>query len=189
MKMSKMIGYTIFFFDNVASTMDVARTLCEKENEFVVVAKKQTHGRGRQGRAWISNEGGLWMSVAWRNVDEKMLRYLFIIVAKAVVDTLEQFGIVSRIKLPNDIYVKKSKIGGILIENLSLCVIIGIGINVNNTLDETMDDATSCKEILGKNLEVESVLACLLKNLQQVRKEFKLNAEGFLSSVKGYLLK
>jgi len=52
-----------------------------------------------------------------------------------------------------------------------------------------MDDATSCKKILGKNLEVESVLAYLLKNLQQARKEFELNAEGFLSKVKGYLIK
>ncbi|MGB9643307.1 MAG: biotin--[acetyl-CoA-carboxylase] ligase [Candidatus Ratteibacteria bacterium] len=182
-------NYNIFVFDEVTSTMDVARSLCEKENEFVVVAKKQTQGRGRQGRVWVSNEGGLWVSVVWRNVDEKILRYLFIIAAQAVVDTLEQFGIISRIKLPNDIYVKKCKIGGILIENLSQCVIIGIGINVNNELDETMDDATSCKEILGKNLEVKSVLTSLIQNLQKTRKAFNLNAEGFLSKVKGHLLR
>ncbi|HXK44658.1 MAG TPA: biotin--[acetyl-CoA-carboxylase] ligase, partial [bacterium] len=168
---------------------DVARNLCEKENECVVVANKQTHGRGRHGRKWISDEGGLWVSLVWRNVNEELLRYLFIIAAQAVVDTLEQWGISARIKLPNDVYVGRSKIGGILIENLKQCVIIGIGININNTLDETMDDATSCKKILGKNLEVESVLAYLLKNLQQARKEFELNAEGFLSKVKGYLIK
>ncbi len=178
----------IFFFEEITSTMDVARNLCRKEPEPVVVAKKQTEGRGRHGRKWISDEGGLWVSVVWANIDQKLLKYIFLVVAVAIIKTLEEFDISARIKIPNDIYIKNRKIAGILIENLEKCVIIGIGVNVNNKIKEKMDEAVSCSDILGYPLNLNSILYILLKNLCSAREQFTKDAEKFLDNARGLLI-
>jgi BirA family biotin operon repressor/biotin-[acetyl-CoA-carboxylase] ligase len=110
-------------------------------------------------------------------------------VAKSIVETLKNFGISSRIKLPNDIYAENRKISGILIENLRACVIIGIGINVNNDLDEEMGDATSCRNIIGCTLNLDSVLNLTIENLDKSRSCFVSDNDEFFNEIKGLLIK
>lgn len=187
MEIKKVADRDVYFFDSVDSTMDAARSLYEKGKEFVVVARLQTKGRGRLGRKWVSNEGGLWLSVVWESVSKEVLDYLFLITAKAVVDTLKNLGIESKIKLPNDVYVENKKIAGILIENTSENVIIGVGINVNNPLKKEMDNATSCQEVSGRRIEIETVLQSFLVNLDNSRKRFEKTRSDFLTDIKRFL--
>jgi BirA family biotin operon repressor/biotin-[acetyl-CoA-carboxylase] ligase len=189
MEKKKIGHYDVFFFDELTSTMDVAREMIDYGCEYAVVAKVQTDGRGRHGRKWISNEGGLWISIVWKHVDKNLLKYMFLVVAKSIVETLKNFGISSRIKLPNDIYAENRKISGILIENLRACVIIGIGINVNNDLDEEMGDATSCRNIIGCTLNLDSVLNLTIENLDKSRSCFVSDNDEFFNEIKGLLIK
>ncbi|MCM8815292.1 MAG: biotin--[acetyl-CoA-carboxylase] ligase [Candidatus Omnitrophica bacterium] len=188
MEIHEIATKKVFFFKKTTSTMDVARQLCQSEFEPVVVAETQTKGRGRHGREWVSDRGGLWVSVVWKDVSKNLLNHLFLVVSVSIIQTLNEFKISAKIKLPNDIYVRDNKIAGVLIENLNGCVIIGIGINVNNQISEKMDDATSCKEILGYSLDLEKVLEHLLRNLYLIRSQFETNAEKFLDKIKGLLI-
>lgn len=180
MEVRKIAGKDVYFFESVESTMDTAKRLCSKTKEPIIVSYIQTHGRGRQGNKWVSNRGGLWFSIVWEGVPKEVLNYLFIIAAKAIVDTLKKFGISAGIKLPNDVYVENRKIAGVLIENIGSRVIIGIGININNNITEEMGDAISCKEILGYRLNIKSILFSLLINLDCLRKQCEQNNFDFL---------
>ncbi|MCX7706049.1 MAG: biotin--[acetyl-CoA-carboxylase] ligase [bacterium] len=188
MDVREISGIKVFFLEETTSTMDVARDFHEKENEFVIVAKKQTRGRGRQGRVWISDEGGLWLSVVWHKIDQNLMKYLFIISAISIIETLKIYGISAKIKFPNDIYIGSKKIAGILIENLKDCVIIGIGINVNNRIEDKMDESISCRSILGQTLDLDIFLSDLLINLEKVRNHFKKDSQELLNKIKGFLI-
>ncbi|MCM8823003.1 MAG: biotin--[acetyl-CoA-carboxylase] ligase [Candidatus Omnitrophica bacterium] len=188
MEIHEIATKKVFFFKKTTSTMDIARQLCEIEFEPVVVAETQTKGRGRQGREWVSDQGGLWVSVVWEDVSKNLSNYLFLVVGLAIIETLNDFEISAKIKLPNDIYIQNQKVAGVLIENLNRCVIIGVGLNLNNQISEKMDDATSCKEILGYSLDLEKVLEHLLRNLYLIRSQFETNAERFLDKIKGLLI-
>lgn len=188
MEISKVAGKDVYFFESVESTMDNAKKLCSKIKEPVIVSYIQTHGRGRQGNKWVSNRGGLWCSIVWDGVPKAVKIFLFIIAAKAIVDTLKKFGITAKIKLPNDIFAENRKIAGVLIENIGSHVIIGIGININNTITEEMGDAISCKEILGYRLNIKSILSSLLLNLNCLRKQCEKNNVDFLKDTRGFLI-
>ncbi len=188
MEIRKIAGKNVYFFESVDSTMDTAKKLCDEIRDPVVVSRIQRHGRGRQGREWVSNRGGLWVSVVWDGVPKIILDYLFIIAAKAIVDTLEDIGINAKIKIPNDVFAANRKIAGVLIENTGLHVIIGIGININNTITEEMGDAISCREILGYRIEIEPVLTSLLINLHCLRQQCEKNNAEFFKDIKRFLI-
>ena len=80
-------------------------------------------------------------------------------VLKNIKIVLENNGINSRIKLPNDIYYDNKKIGGILFENkLSKYTIIGVGLNINNTkYPYWVPNPVSLKQIIGKNISIEKI--------------------------------
>ncbi len=181
-------GFKVFFINETTSTMDIAKKKVGQETEFVIVARRQTEGRGRLGRKWISDEGGLWASIVWKDI-EKIVNYLFIVVALAILETLRFYGIDGKIKLPNDIYCGRKKIAGVLIETSGRCAIIGIGININNHINDKMDEATSCVELIGHKLSLNDVLSTLLENLARKRRDFEADPERFLNNIKGNLIK
>ncbi|MBB3102547.1 BirA family biotin operon repressor/biotin-[acetyl-CoA-carboxylase] ligase [Azomonas macrocytogenes] len=115
---------------------------------FVIMAERQTAGRGRRGRRWVSPFGcNLYFSLAWpveRGARE--LEGLSLVVGLAVRHVLQGFGLVRvGLKWPNDVLIDGKKIAGILLELVGdpadTChVIIGIGINVNmHAVPETID--------------------------------------------------
>jgi len=180
MKVLNLSGKKVFVFDSLSSTMDTARTLGETEDEPVVVALTQKTGRGRHGRVWLSPEGGLWCSVVWKHVPEELFPYLFYIASAAVVELLASYGIQANIKLPNDVLWKGKKIAGLLVENSGESVIIGIGINVNNTMRSLQDNAISCTEITGKEEDLLVMLERLLDTMEHYRASFPQNEQIFL---------
>lgn len=136
-----IIGEEVLHYDITDSTNNEAKRLCEKEvvHGRLVVADRQTLGRGRRGREWLSsNNDGIWMSYilepSMKPVTASMLTLVAAMaVAKAVTETT---GLKVGIKWPNDIVCNGRKLSGILTEMQSeddkvRYVVIGIGINVD----------------------------------------------------------
>jgi len=109
-----------------------------------VVAGEQTAGRGRHGRRWVSDPGaGLWSSTVLRDVSEPTLVPMIAALA-AVVVARQLSGLALHVKWPNDILAGDGrKIAGILAEVVGNAVVIGIGINVDYSLDDLPDTAAT----------------------------------------------
>jgi BirA family biotin operon repressor/biotin-[acetyl-CoA-carboxylase] ligase len=108
----------------------------------VVLAGRQTAGRGRQGRPWVSEAGNLFMSVLVRPADaSSWLGVLPLAAGVAVCDAARAAGVDARLKWPNDVLVDGRKLAGILAEAQSSgggveAVVVGIGVNVGLRRDE-----------------------------------------------------
>jgi BirA family biotin operon repressor/biotin-[acetyl-CoA-carboxylase] ligase len=128
----------VVLFDEVTSTLDVAHTLARDgaPEGTLILAERQTAGRGRSGRAWASEDGaGIWSTILARPTDEAALDVLSLRVGLAAANVLESFTADEiRIKWPNDLVLDGGKLGGILIESRWReervdWVAIGMGIN------------------------------------------------------------
>jgi BirA family biotin operon repressor/biotin-[acetyl-CoA-carboxylase] ligase len=125
-------------FASVGSTLDVAHEIAAGAPAgTLVLADRQTAGRGRQGRRWDSPAGaGIWLTLVERPRDPRALDVLSLrcgLRAARVLDTLA--GSPVQLKWPNDLYVRGRKLAGILIETrwrgtAPDWVAIGFGINV-----------------------------------------------------------
>ena len=163
----------IIILDKVDSTNDYVKRYVKKGEDVAVIAKSQTKGRGTKGRSFSSLPGGVYISVLKFYDGLKADRAYSIVsdTAVAVVNTLRAFGLEASIKWPNDVFCNGKKICGILTESTFsgdevVYSVTGIGINVNNDLPpELKDIAVSAKEILGAELNLESVTATLVYNL------------------------
>jgi BirA family biotin operon repressor/biotin-[acetyl-CoA-carboxylase] ligase len=143
----------------------------------VVTAETQAKGRGRLRRKWISLAGGLWLSIVLRPGTElKHVPKLTLMVSVAVVKTLSKlFGLKAQIKWPNDVLIEGKKVSGILTEAKTEgetldFVVVGIGINTNFNVNSLplclQDSSTTLKEELRKEVERESLLCMLLKEIE-----------------------
>jgi len=165
----------IIILDKVDSTNDYIKKYIDGGENVAVAAKTQEKGRGTKGRSFISDKGGLYVSVLrfYYNLPAEKAFSIISDTAVAVVKTLSAFGVKAMIKWPNDIYVDGKKICGILTEStldgaFVRYSVAGVGININNALaPEIRDIAVSAKEITGKELNVDAVLFTLLYNLEQ----------------------
>ncbi|AMM54177.1 biotin--[acetyl-CoA-carboxylase] ligase [Pyrococcus kukulkanii] len=162
---TSIIGKKVIYYQEISSTNDVAKSL-DVEEGTVIVADRQTKGRGRLNRKWISPEGGLWLSVVLKpKVAPQDIPKIVFLGAIGVVRTLEELSIPGRIKWPNDVLVNFRKISGILTEKVGEKVILGIGINVNNN---TPENGIAVKNVLGKEVSLVHVFKILLENLDEL---------------------
>jgi BirA family biotin operon repressor/biotin-[acetyl-CoA-carboxylase] ligase len=163
------IGNQFYHLNSVDSTNNFTAKLINDQicqNGAVILADEQTAGKGQMGNTWESERGSnLLCSIAWRpdNLSVNDQSKLSWLVALILHKLLLRFGINAEIKWPNDIYVQKQKIAGILIENQIegkniSWVIVGIGLNVNQQVFQNAN-ATSMKNILGTTLKVKTVLS------------------------------
>ena len=135
---SKFIGRRIYYFDEIDSTQNYALQISNNKNEngTVIVAEKQTHGKGRLNRKWYSPEGGIWLSVIIH--PEFQISDATIIPLAASLALCESIKKVHKIKTdvkwPNDITIDGKKVAGMLIDtsiqgNKVENLVLGIGIN------------------------------------------------------------
>lgn len=158
------IGKEIFIMDEVESTNVVAYELLKQgyPSGTVVIADRQTKGKGRLGRRWISPSGkNLYMSFALKpNITPKYATLITLTSVVACTTALRRYtDIPVLIKWPNDMLVDDKKVGGILsemkIEGEKIkAAVVGIGINVNMTEEdipeEIKDIATSLRIYKGE---------------------------------------
>jgi BirA family biotin operon repressor/biotin-[acetyl-CoA-carboxylase] ligase len=158
-------GYKVFEFNEVDSTMltlkELALSGCDINT--AVWAKKQNSGRGRHGREWSSPEGNLYISFL-REAEDKKNQNIFAPVFIVAI------AIATSIKWPNDILINKSKIAGILIENIHLLdnsnvLNIGFGINIVSNPTNTLYPSTNLN-VQGVNTNSKDVIKIFFKNLK-----------------------
>lgn len=150
--------------------------LGQDEDLFALRTDYQTAGRGQLSNGWESERGkNLLCSLRWRNTNIPVAEAFRIneIVAVAICRMNLVSGDSPVIKWPNDIYVGDKKLAGILVEN-SLCggvvseSIIGIGLNVNQTMFVSAPNPTSLALETGRQWDVEAVMQQVLASFREV---------------------
>lgn len=168
-------GFHIHHYKEVSSTNEEALDLIERgiSNETVIIADKQTEGRGRTGKSWVSPEGNFYASlIINQETDVSKLTELTFVTALAVGNTLLSFISDSNVqhKWPNDILIDGKKISGILLEKKSNSnwLIIGIGININHA----PLPGTTCISNYGESVSNIDLLKKLIINFNKLRKQW-----------------
>lgn len=147
----------IIEIEEIDSTNDwIKRNLNTLSNFDAVIAKSQYAGRGRNGKSWVSMEGGLWFSILVEDFNNSK-SYISVLASVAVAEVLREYCEVDvELKWPNDVFFGSRKLGGLLIESVGKNFIIGIGINVNIEIsrfpEEMREKVTTIKEITGMTL-------------------------------------
>ncbi len=143
------------------STMDVARELAKRgvETGTIVVAESQSRGRGRLRREWLSPEGGIYFTIILRpEISPIYAPRINLMASVAVAKTIKRlFGLRAELKWPNDVLIQGKKVCGILAEmdaemDAINFVNLGIGINVNSSVPQFGETATSLKDVLGREI-------------------------------------
>jgi len=159
----------VHYLPSCHSTNEVAHDLLQADAEegTIVITDNQMAGKGQGGNQWISPPNlnltfSLILKPSFLVPNQQFL--ITIAMSLGIKDALEEVvpGEI-KVKWPNDIYFDNKKIAGILIENVlrgnsfDSCI-VGIGINVNQTLFEDLILATSIKAIIGRTLDLNKEL-------------------------------
>ncbi|MGH8601229.1 MAG: bifunctional biotin--[acetyl-CoA-carboxylase] ligase/biotin operon repressor BirA [Gammaproteobacteria bacterium] len=167
-----------FVLDSSDSTSAEALRRLEQgaEAPFLVLAERQTAGRGRRGRKWVSPFAeNLYYSLVLRvEGGARQLEGLSLVVGLAVMQALRKAGVTEvGLKWPNDLLVAGRKVAGILLELVGdpadVChVVVGIGINVNmQAMDEEIDQPWTSMRIEAGKLVDRNALVCQLNEQLQ----------------------
>lgn len=183
----------IDYHPQLGSTNDRALELADdstREFPLLVLTESQTAGRGRGSNQWWASEGALTFSILlatdvatlpterWPQVSLTVglaiSEALETLLARGVPPTSQATLPPVQLKWPNDVYLEGRKICGVLVEvprTKKKRLLIGIGINVNNSLgdapDELQQTATSLLDLTGRPLSLTDVLVEVLKRLEQ----------------------
>jgi len=159
----------VHYFSTVGSTNDVAAKLAADgaEDGTVVFADAQSAGRGRRGRTWFSPpDAGLYVSTILRPGrarDAGRARMLTTLAAGvAIAEGIDQAtGLHADVKWPNDLFVGRRKLAGVLAEGVADAVVLGYGINVGRAAypPELSERVTSIETELGRPADRARVLA------------------------------
>jgi len=187
------LGRNFIYLEEIDSTNSF---ILDKKNKIeldgsIVLAEKQTKGRGRRDRVWYS-EKGLNLNFSILITDKKLLsknlNFLNLGLSLVISNSIDNlYSVQSNVKWPNDVLIKGKKTAGILLESSSKGssiekLIIGIGINVNQTsfMGEFNLSPTSLKLATKKNIEREKLLAEILNNLEDIINRIRVNPKSIL---------
>ncbi|MFA6925093.1 MAG: biotin--[acetyl-CoA-carboxylase] ligase [Bacteroidales bacterium] len=180
---NKIIARNIIELKIIDSTNSYAMELLKTKNEqiaegTVIITKNQTAGRGQTGNTWESEtEKNLTLSIIlYPDFIEPSQQFLFNkAISLGITDYLKNKfpDLTLKIKWPNDIYVGDKKIAGILIENIIIGnkfsgSVVGIGLNVNQTIfSKNITNPTSMKLIIKKNFDIDKCLENLCMHIEK----------------------
>lgn len=174
------------YFDELESTNTYAmRNIADLNDGDVIIASRQTKGRGRLGRKWVSGtKDNVYISIVLKpilNIAEEsplanITQYMSVIICRI----LANYGISSNIKWPNDVLVNGQKIAGILseasIQGSSLKgYVLGLGLNLNMSnedINKIDQPATSLNILTGKSIDREIFIKELVNEFNAGYKEF-----------------
>lgn len=189
---TKTIGKRAYYFDSIDSTQNFAIEIApnSKENGTVVISQKQTRGRGRLGRKWLSPTGGIWISIVFHPKFDVSMSTLFPIgAALALSNTIENiFGKKVELKWPNDVTINGKKVAGMLIDvsiesNKIEYLVLGVGINYKiNSLQlekllKNSENFYGVTSLIEKNSD-ESPILFVKDFLLELEKVFTLLEKG-----------
>ena len=166
-------------YKKVKSTNDIALKLIKKNfsEPTLVISEKQTNGRGRAGKKWISKKGNLFFSLFFKfdqnKIDFKQYAVLNAFLLKKVISKIILKKI--RIKWPNDLLFNKKKFCGILQEVIKFdnfdYLIVGIGLNTNIVPQNKGFQSTCLKNILNRKINNKKILKNIIINYEKFLKE------------------
>ncbi len=164
----------IEFLEEVGSTNEYIKRYLLSGEDRIVIAKRQTGGKGTKGRSFLSESGGVYLSALnfYKNFPAENAFLIMAHAAVAVSETAESFGLDPEIKWPNDVLLAGKKLAGILVENTIdggevKSSIVGIGLNVLNELGELKEIAVSLSEAAGRIVPLDEARGRLIENLQR----------------------
>ncbi len=175
----------IHYFQETGSTMDEAMVMARKGcvDFTVVVAQRQTRGRGRMQRTWLSADGGLYFTVVVRPDIPMMLAGLVNLAAAVDMAKLLRslYQVEACLKWPNDILVGNHKLCGLLSQmeaegDQVAHMNIGVGLNVNNAPETEAPIATSLKALLGRPVPRREILVAFLNEFEKRMSTFDPHA-------------
>lgn len=170
-----------FYILQCKSTMNLIRDLSSEEEGITVVSLRQFAGRGRKGNEWLSHPGGLYFSFLVKpTFHPRWNEKLYLLTTKAVENVIQSYLPSQKIefKIPNDVLVNGKKIAGVLIDakaeaSKNLYLIIGIGINISNTVPHY---ATS--------LQKEGILGVsLMEVLEKFQRYFEKSYDDWINQI------
>jgi BirA family biotin operon repressor/biotin-[acetyl-CoA-carboxylase] ligase len=179
------IGRQIIVLEETGSTNDAILQLAvaDPEEGLVLFAEHQTAGRGQRGNRWESAPGkGLWFSILLRpNIPINDSGRLTIWAIQAISDVIRtEFSLQPTVKLPNDVQLYGRKVAGVLVEmraqeKAAHLAVVGIGINVNQSLEdfpaELQSRAISLAIAMHRPVDRQKLAIALLQNLDRTYRE------------------
>lgn len=177
-------GCEIYYFDSIDSTNTKAKELAEEGHPSgtLVVADRQTAGKGRRGRSWESPTGiGIFMTLMLKpEINPNNASMLTLVAAMATTRAIRRVtGVPAMIKWPNDIVMNGKKVCGILTEMSAQFdyinhIVIGIGINVHNEdfPEEIAKTASSLYLERGQHIHRASLIEAFLEEFEDVYAEY-----------------
>lgn len=163
------VAWRLHYEPSCSSTQDLARVAAARgANEgWTVVTDLQRAGRGRQGRSWVAPAETALLFSTILQPPRDVLPLLPLLAALAVAGGIEvATGAAPDLKWPNDILLNGRKLAGILLERPAGSeVVLGVGLNVNQSRNEVAEGGTSLAIEMGHGLEREPLLAAILNDL------------------------
>ena len=177
------------YLDEVDSTnLFGKKNIDQLADKTVIVATRQTAGRGRLSRAWLDlGEGNLFVSIILKpsnKFDEKftnLTQFLSVVLCKV----LEEYGITPQIKWPNDVLINGKKIAGILSETVMQGanfkgLVLGFGVNITATQNDV--EKITDKAVTSLSLELKTNMPTTNEFLNKVTNLFFKEYNKFLDS-------
>ncbi len=183
---TQFLGQKIEYRKEVDSTNNLAKELARKgaSEGTLIVADKQTSGKGRLGRSWESPAGtGIWMSLILRpDILPQYASQLTLVAGLGVCEAIKKStGLEAKIKWPNDVVVNGKKVCGILtemsaeIERINY-VVVGIGINANmESFPEELPYASSLKIESQEECVRRDIIKDFLEIFERDYKNYKID--------------
>jgi BirA family transcriptional regulator, biotin operon repressor / biotin---[acetyl-CoA-carboxylase] ligase len=186
--LSGRFGQDVYLYEEqVPSTQRLLQP--EHPEGAVAVAEEQSEGRGRLGRRWHAPaRSSVLVSIMLRpEVDPPRLPELSLVMGGAVAEAIaEVTGLEPTIKFPNDLLLGGKKVAGILAESSEGRVVVGIGVNVNQTTDQLPADAqtepTSLRLEGGEEVDRAALLAAVLLRAERAYENWRATATGTSAS-------
>lgn len=173
----------VHLFESVASTMDEAHGLAGAGAPAgtLILAQRQTAGRGRNGRRWSSPPRGIWLTLVERPDNAAALEVMSLRVGLAAARALDAFAAEPlRLKWPNDLYLDDRKLAGTLVEarwrgEHTDWVALGLGVNMAVPADRpeatALEPGTSRIDVLQSLVPELRAAAALAGPLSPVEME------------------
>jgi len=196
------IGKEIYYFPELKSTNIMAKEKALNRAERIyegtlIIAERQSAGKGRLGREWFSPAGGIWLSIIlYPQLSPSYISRITLMTAVAVVKSIKICTqIEPQIKWPNDILISEKKVCGILTEmsaelDMINWVVVGIGINANiehqDFPEDIQENTISLKEVSGKEVLRVMLIQTFLQEFEKYYDKFK--RKEFLSILEEWKL-
>lgn len=156
----------------------------------IIVARRQTNGRGRMERLWRSEKGGLYFTVVLKPANTTHLANLTQLLSLSVCRAINETGVAASVKWPNDVLINGAKVAGILSEAVLegdriAALALGAGINVNQRVLEVPGKATTSLFMEGISVSEDYFMQTVLDRFfaayeQVLSKGFSVIREAYM---------